>query len=141
MPYISSLLHRKRARNSSIIRLMAVVLKSVDELDRMRLAGRLAAEVLDFIAPYVKPGVTTGKLNDLCHDYMVNEQGTVPAPLNALASRSIPQRASPTSASQKRENTRPTGTLSGACRPRSSVSNPCAPRTVACSKSDAGAVC
>jgi methionyl aminopeptidase len=38
--------------------------------------------VLDFVAPYVKPGVTTGKLNDLCHAYMVNEQGTTPAPLN-----------------------------------------------------------
>ena len=48
----------------------------------MRIAGRLASEVLDFIAPYVKPGVTTGKLNDLCHDYMVKEQKTVPAPLN-----------------------------------------------------------
>ena len=48
----------------------------------MRIAGRLAAEVLDFIAPYVKPGVTTGKLNDLCHDYMVRVQRTVPAPLN-----------------------------------------------------------
>jgi methionyl aminopeptidase len=48
----------------------------------MRLAGRLAAEVLDYIAPYVKPGVTTGKLNDLCHAYMVGVQGTVPAPLN-----------------------------------------------------------
>jgi len=61
---------------------MAVVLKTAEELERMRIAGRLAAEVLDFIAPYVKPGVTTGKLNDLCHDYMVSEQGTVPAPLN-----------------------------------------------------------
>ena len=48
----------------------------------MRIAGRLAAEVLDFITPYVKPGVTTGKLNDLCHEYMVSEQRTVPAPLN-----------------------------------------------------------
>jgi methionyl aminopeptidase len=61
---------------------MAVVLKTAEELERMRIAGRLAAEVLDFIAPYVKPGVSTGKLNDLCHDYMVSEQGTVPAPLN-----------------------------------------------------------
>jgi methionyl aminopeptidase len=61
---------------------MAVVLKTGEELERMRIAGRLAAEVLDFIAAYVKPGVTTGKLNDLCHDYMVNQQGTVPAPLN-----------------------------------------------------------
>src|SRR3954465_2623283 len=61
---------------------MAVVLKTAEELERMRIAGRLAGEVLDFIAPYVKPGVTTGRLNDLCHDYMVKEQGTVPAPLN-----------------------------------------------------------
>ncbi len=45
---------------------MAVVLKSPEELERMRVAGRLASEVLDFIAPRVKPGVTTGALNDLC---------------------------------------------------------------------------
>ena len=48
----------------------------------MRVAGRLAAEVLDFIAPHVKPGVTTGHLDKLCHDYMVDVQGTVPAPLD-----------------------------------------------------------
>ncbi len=48
----------------------------------MRIAGRLAAEVLDFITPYVKPGVTTAELDRLCHDYMVNRQGTIPAPLN-----------------------------------------------------------
>jgi methionyl aminopeptidase len=48
----------------------------------MRIAGRLASEVLDFIAPHVKPGVTTGRLNDLCHEHMVKVQGTVPAPLN-----------------------------------------------------------
>jgi len=61
---------------------MPVVLKTAEELERMRIAGRLASEVLDFITPHVKPGVTTGKLNDLCHDYMVRVQGTVPAPLN-----------------------------------------------------------
>jgi methionyl aminopeptidase len=61
---------------------MPVVLKSAEELERMRLAGRLASEVLDFIAPQVRPGVTTGKLNDLCHDYMLNVQGSVPAPLH-----------------------------------------------------------
>ena len=48
----------------------------------MRVAGRLASEVLDFITPHVKSGVTTGKLDALCHDYMVNVQGTIPAPLN-----------------------------------------------------------
>ena len=61
---------------------MAVLLKTPEELERMRIAGRLAGEVLDFIAPHVKPGVTTGKLNDLCHDYMVRVQRTIPAPLN-----------------------------------------------------------
>src|SRR5256885_16913964 len=61
---------------------MPVVLKTAEELERMRIAGRLASEVLDFITPHVKPGVTTGKLNDLCHDYMVKEQRTIPAPLN-----------------------------------------------------------
>ena len=61
---------------------MSVVVKTSDEIARMRVAGRLAAEVLDFIAPHVKAGTTTGKLNDLCHDYMVDVQKTVPAPLN-----------------------------------------------------------
>ncbi len=61
---------------------MAVTFKSPEEIEKMRVAGRLASEVLDFIAPYVKPGVTTGKLNDLCHTFMVGEQGTIPAPLN-----------------------------------------------------------
>ena len=61
---------------------MAVVLKGSEEIERMRVAGRLASEVLDFIAPHVKPGVSTGKLNDLCHEYMVAVQGTVPAPLH-----------------------------------------------------------
>ena len=61
---------------------MAVTPKTPEEIEKMRVAGRLASEVLDFIAPYVKPGVSTGKLNDLCHAYMVGEQGTIPAPLN-----------------------------------------------------------
>src|SRR3981081_1490497 len=61
---------------------MAVVLKTSDEIERMRVAGRLASEVLDFITPHVRAGVTTGRLNDLCHDYMVTVQKTIPAPLN-----------------------------------------------------------
>jgi methionyl aminopeptidase len=61
---------------------MPVVLKTAEELARMRVAGRLASEVLDFITPHVKAGVTTGRLNDLCHAYMVEQQGTVPAPLH-----------------------------------------------------------
>ena len=61
---------------------MAVHIKSADEIEKMRIAGRLAAEVLDFIAPHVRPGVTTGELDRLCHDYMVQQQKTTPAPLN-----------------------------------------------------------
>ena len=61
---------------------MAIELKNPQDLEKMRVAGRLAAEVLDFIAPHVKPGVTTGHLDRLCHDYMVGVQGTIPAPLD-----------------------------------------------------------
>jgi methionyl aminopeptidase len=56
--------------------------KTPEEVEGMRVAGRLASEVLDYITPYVKPGVSTGYLDKLCHDYMVKEQGTIPAPLN-----------------------------------------------------------
>ncbi len=48
----------------------------------MRVAGRLASEVLDFITPHIKAGITTGNIDALCHDFMVNVQGTIPAPLN-----------------------------------------------------------
>ena len=48
----------------------------------MREAGRLASEVLDHVTPFIKAGITTGKLDQICHDYMVNVQKTVPAPLN-----------------------------------------------------------
>jgi methionyl aminopeptidase len=61
---------------------MAIVIKNPQDIERMRVAGRLAAEVLDFIAPHVRPGVTTGELDRLCHEYMVREQGSIPAPLN-----------------------------------------------------------
>ncbi|MDP1928509.1 MAG: type I methionyl aminopeptidase [Thiobacillus sp.] len=61
---------------------MTVTIKTGAEIEGMRIAGRLGAEVLDYITPFVKPGVTTGELDRLCHDYMVNVQGTIPAPLN-----------------------------------------------------------
>jgi len=61
---------------------VSIELKTPQDIERMRAAGRLAAEGLDFIAPHVKPGVTTGHLDKLCHDYMVDVQGTVPAPLD-----------------------------------------------------------
>ncbi|MEX0958471.1 MAG: type I methionyl aminopeptidase [Burkholderiales bacterium] len=61
---------------------MSVAIKSAEDIEKMRVAGRLAAEVLDFVAQHVKPGVTTEELDALCHDYMVGVQRTVPAPLN-----------------------------------------------------------
>lgn len=60
----------------------SISIKTEDDIKGMRVAGKLAAEVLDFIEPYVKPGVTTAELDRLCHDYMINTQGTIPAPLN-----------------------------------------------------------
>ncbi|MEK7261679.1 MAG: type I methionyl aminopeptidase, partial [Pseudomonadota bacterium] len=61
---------------------MSVTLKTPEEIEKMRVAGRLAAEVLKMIAPHVQPGVTTDALDRLCHDYIVNVQKAVPAPLN-----------------------------------------------------------
>ncbi len=61
---------------------MSVTIKSPQEIEKMRVAGRLAAEVLRMIAPHVQPGVTTGELDRICHDYIVNVQQAVPAPLN-----------------------------------------------------------
>jgi methionyl aminopeptidase len=61
---------------------MAISIKSSSEINSMRVAGVLASEVLDYITPYVKPGITTDSLNSLCHSYMVNKQRTIPAPLN-----------------------------------------------------------
>ena len=61
---------------------MAITLKTPEEIEKMRVAGRLAAEVLRMIAPHVQPGITTGELDRICHDYIVNEQQAVPAPLN-----------------------------------------------------------
>ncbi len=63
---------------------MSVVIKTAKEIEKMRVVGRLAAEVLEMIAPYIKPGITTDELNTICHDYIVNEQKAIPAPLNYL---------------------------------------------------------
>lgn len=61
---------------------MAVSIKTPEEIAKMRVAGRLAAEVLEMIEPHVQAGITTDELNQICHDYIVNEQQAVPAPLN-----------------------------------------------------------
>ncbi len=69
---------------------MSISIKTPQEIEKMRIAGRLAGEVLDYIAPFVKVGVTTEELDKLCHDYMVNVQGCIPAPLNYAPSGHTP---------------------------------------------------
>ncbi len=61
---------------------MIVTIKTATEIEKMRLAGRLASAVLDMITPHVLPGVTTNHLNQLCHNYTINEQQAISAPLN-----------------------------------------------------------
>ena len=61
---------------------MPIDIKSAADIEKMRVAGKLAADVLDYIAPYVIAGRTTNEIDQLCHDYMVNVQRVVPAPLN-----------------------------------------------------------
>ncbi|HEV7802313.1 MAG TPA: type I methionyl aminopeptidase [Burkholderiales bacterium] len=61
---------------------MSVIVKTPEDIEKMRIAGRLAAEVLDYIGPLIKPGLTTEEVDRLCHEYMVREQGSTPAPLN-----------------------------------------------------------
>lgn len=61
---------------------MEITIKSFDEIEKMRVAGRLAADVLDMIGPYVRAGTTTDELNEICHHYIVNQQQAIPAPLN-----------------------------------------------------------
>jgi len=61
---------------------MHVTIKTPEEQEKMRIAGRLAAEVLDMIGEHVVPGVTTEELDRICHDYIVNVQRSVPANLN-----------------------------------------------------------
>ena len=61
---------------------MAITINNVEDIAKMRIAGRLGAEVLDYITPFVVHGVTTNALDKLCHDYIVNVQQAIPAPLN-----------------------------------------------------------
>jgi methionyl aminopeptidase len=61
---------------------VSVNIKTAEEIEKMRVAGRLAGEVLQMIRPYVKAGITTGELDSICHDYIVNTQNAIPAPLN-----------------------------------------------------------
>ncbi len=61
---------------------MSITIKTADQIEKMRIAGRLAAEVLEMIEPHVQIGITTDELDRICHDYIVNEQQAIPAPLD-----------------------------------------------------------
>lgn len=61
---------------------MSIKIKTADEIEKMRVAGKLAADVLEMIEPYVKAGVTTEELDQICHKYITEVQGAIPAPLN-----------------------------------------------------------
>ena len=61
---------------------MTILVKTADEIAKMRIAGKLAAQVLEMIEPHVTAGVTTNQLNQICHDYIVDQQQAVPAPLD-----------------------------------------------------------
>jgi len=61
---------------------MSVVIKSDSEIEKMRIAGQLASEVLTMIEPHVIPGISTAELDQICHDYIVEVQKAIPAPLN-----------------------------------------------------------
>lgn len=61
---------------------MAITIKTPVEIEKMRVSGQLAAEVLQMIGPYVEPGITTLKLDEICHEYIVNKLNAIPAPLN-----------------------------------------------------------
>jgi methionyl aminopeptidase len=61
---------------------MSIIIKTESEIKKMRIAGKLAAEVLEMIESYVVPGVTTNQLDKICHDYIVDVQKAIPAPLN-----------------------------------------------------------
>src|SRR6187431_2795889 len=59
-----------------------VTIKTAEDIEKMRIAGKLAGDVLEMIESYVKEGVTTDELDRICHDYIVNVQHAIPAPLN-----------------------------------------------------------
>ncbi len=61
---------------------MSIVIKTTEEIEKMRVAGRLAAEVLDFLRPHIKSGITTEELDRIAHEYITEVQHATPAPLN-----------------------------------------------------------
>ena len=69
---------------------MTITIKTAEDIAGMRVACRLASEVLDYLTPFVKPGITTNEIDRLAHDYMTQVQGTIPAPLNYCPPGYIP---------------------------------------------------
>jgi methionyl aminopeptidase len=69
---------------------MTITYKDAQGIAGMRVAGRLASEVLDYLTPFVKPGVTTNELDKLAHDYITQVQGAIPAPLNYTGGGNTP---------------------------------------------------
>lgn len=67
-----------------------IPIKTVEEIAKMKIAGRLAASVLEMLEPYVKPGITTNELNDICHNFITKDLDAIPAPLNYRGSNKIP---------------------------------------------------
>jgi methionyl aminopeptidase len=61
---------------------MTITYKDAHGIEGMRIAGRLTSEVLDYLTPFIKPGITTNAIDKLAHDYIVNVQEGIPAPLN-----------------------------------------------------------
>ncbi len=61
---------------------MPISIKSPEDIEKMRVAGKLASEVLEMIGSHVQQGITTGELDTICHNFIVNEQDAIPAPLN-----------------------------------------------------------
>jgi len=63
---------------------MTITIKTLEEQEKMRKAGRLAANVLDMISDYIKPGISTDELDAICHKFITEEQKAIPAPLNYM---------------------------------------------------------
>ena len=61
---------------------MSISIKNSEDIRKMRIAGKLASEVLDFITPFIKADITTDEIDKICHNFMVDKQKTIPAPLN-----------------------------------------------------------
>jgi methionyl aminopeptidase len=77
-----ALYHRTQSPTIKFTKIMSITLKTPEEFAKMRVAGKLAANVLEMIGEYIKPGVTTNEINDICHKYITQVQQAIPAPLN-----------------------------------------------------------